>query len=55
MTDKSKETAAAAPQPQHTKMAVPADAPAGIELDGQGNIIPLKQRTEEDQARAKAG
>jgi hypothetical protein len=51
MTDKNKE--AGTSPPQHTKMAIPTDAPAGIELDSQGNVIPLEKRTEEDQERAK--
>jgi hypothetical protein len=51
MTDKNKE--ADTPPPLHTKMAIPTDAPAGIELDSKGNIIPLKKRTQEDQERAK--
>ncbi len=34
------------------KMKPRADAPAGLEIDGQGNVIPLEQRTPEDQAKA---
>ena len=34
------------------KMAPRADSPPGLETDGQGNIIPLGQRTAEDQAKA---
>jgi hypothetical protein len=34
------------------KMKPRAEAPAGLETDGQGNVIPLFQRTPEDQAKA---
>ncbi len=53
MTDKDNETAAAAPPAQHTKMAIPAEAPAGIELDGRGNVIPFEKRTRKDQERVQ--
>lgn len=33
------------------KMAVPRDTLPGTETDGQGNFIPLKDRTQEDQAK----
>ena len=55
MRDKSQDLfqdVPAQPPEQHTRMSVPKDAPPGIELDGQGNPIPLDQRTPEDQARA---
>jgi hypothetical protein len=34
------------------KMQPRADAPPGLETDGKGNVIPLDQRTPEDQAKA---
>lgn len=34
------------------KMKPRAEAPAGLETDGQGNVIPLEQRLPEDQAKA---
>jgi len=34
------------------KMKPRADAPPGLETDGQGNVIPLVHRTAEDQAKA---
>lgn len=40
-------------QDHKAKMAPRADAPPGIETDGHGNVIPLSQRTPEDQAKAK--
>ena len=52
------------PQAQHpephgqrdkkAKMAPRHDAPPGLEQDGQSNTIPLAQRTEEDQQKARA-
>lgn len=36
------------------KMAVPVDAPSGLELDSKGNPIPLAQRTKDDQDKAAA-
>ena len=38
----------------HAKMRPNKDAPPGIELDGHGNVIPLAQRTKEDQDAARA-
>jgi hypothetical protein len=38
----------------HSKMRPAADAPPGLEQDSGGNIIPLEQRTEEDQEKARA-
>jgi hypothetical protein len=35
-----------------TKMQPRADAPPGLETDGEGNVIPLDHRTPEDQAKA---
>jgi hypothetical protein len=40
------------PVEHKTKMKPRADAPAGLETDGKGNVIPLVQRTPEDQAKA---
>jgi hypothetical protein len=34
------------------KMKPRAEAPEGLETDGQGNVIPMEQRTPEDQAKA---
>jgi hypothetical protein len=34
-------------------MAIPPEAPPGIEQDGKGNLIPFAQRTEEDRERAR--
>ena len=33
------------------KMAPLKDAPAGIETDGQGNIIPFEKRTKDDREK----
>ena len=35
------------------KMAIPPHAMPGVETDGQGNYIPLEQRTEVDQAKGR--
>jgi hypothetical protein len=35
------------------KMAVQKDSPPGIELDGEAHVIPLEQRTKEDQEKAR--
>jgi hypothetical protein len=41
------------PAPEHrAKMAVPPEAPPGIELDNKGNPIPLDQRTKNDREKA---
>jgi hypothetical protein len=37
-----------------TKMHPRADAPAGLETDGTGNVIPLAERTPDDQLKASA-
>ncbi|MBV9550601.1 MAG: hypothetical protein JO256_13115 [Alphaproteobacteria bacterium] len=34
------------------KMQPRAEAPPGLETDGQGNVIPLDRRTAEDQIKA---
>jgi hypothetical protein len=44
-----------APPGHKARMAVPPDAPPGIEQDGRGNLIPFPQRTPEDQERARQG
>lgn len=36
------------------KMQPRADAPAGLETDGQGNVIPFDKRTREDKEKAAA-
>jgi hypothetical protein len=40
------------PVEHKAKMKPRAEAPEGLETDGKGNVIPLDQRTPEDQARA---
>jgi hypothetical protein len=40
------------PRDKKAKMAPRSDAPPGLEQDGCGNIIPLAQRTEEDQQKS---
>jgi hypothetical protein len=37
------------------RMAVPSDAPAGIEQDDKGNLIPFEQRTKDNQEKARDG
>jgi hypothetical protein len=37
------------------RMAIPPEAPPGIEQDAKGNLIPFAQRTEEDRERARGG
>jgi hypothetical protein len=49
------ETPAPMPPRQHSKMAPRKDAPAGLEQDGRGNTIPVSQRTQEDQEKARTG
>jgi hypothetical protein len=36
-----------------TRMAPAADAPAGLELDGEGNPIPFDRRTEDDKQKVR--
>jgi hypothetical protein len=36
-----------------TRMAPAADAPAGLELDGEGNLIPFDRRTEDDKQKVR--
>jgi hypothetical protein len=40
------------PIEHRAKMQPRAEAPEGLETDGQGNVIPLDQRLPEDQAKA---
>jgi hypothetical protein len=40
------------PIEHRAKMQPRAGAPAGLETDGQGNVIPLDERLPEDQAKA---
>jgi hypothetical protein len=49
MTDKK-----AGADTHHFKMKPQPGSPPGLETDGKGNIIPFAQRTEDDQAKAKA-
>jgi hypothetical protein len=51
MTDQQKDPAAH----KRPRMAVPPDAPPGIEQDEKGNLIPFDKRTCDDQERARAG
>lgn len=37
------------------RMAPQKDAPPGLEQDGCGRVIPLEQRTKEDQEKARTG
>jgi hypothetical protein len=37
------------------KMAPLKEAPPGLEQDGKGNVIPLSQRTKDDQEKARTG
>jgi hypothetical protein len=40
---------------KRSRMAVPPEAPPGIEQDGKGNLIPFEQRTKENQEKARDG
>ena len=40
------------PIPFKPRMRPRADAPPGMETDGRGNVIPLFERTPEDQQKA---
>jgi len=44
-----------APARPHSRMAPRKDAPPGLEQDGHGNTIPVSQRTQEDQEKARNG
>jgi hypothetical protein len=35
-------------------MAIPPEAPPGIEQDEKGNLIPFEQRTKDDQEKARS-
>ena len=48
MTDKK-----AGSDTNHFKMKPKPGAPAGLETDGHGDVIPLAQRTEDDQVAGK--
>ena len=37
------------------RMAPRAEAEPGLEQDGKGNVIPLSQRTKDDQEKARTG
>jgi hypothetical protein len=43
------------PEGHKAKMAPLADAAPGLEQDGKGNVIPLPQRTKDDQEKARTG
>ncbi len=43
------------PSVRKTKMAPRAEAEPGLEQDGKGNVIPLSQRTKDDQEKARTG
>jgi hypothetical protein len=44
-----------APESHKAKMAPRAEAAPGLEQDGKGNVIPLPQRTQDDQEKARTG
>ena len=53
MSDEQKD---GVPAPAHkARMAVPPDAPPGIEQDEKGNLIPFDERTCDDQEKARNG
>jgi hypothetical protein len=43
------------PAVHKARMAPRADAEPGLEQDGKGNVIPLSQRTKDDQEKARTG
>ena len=49
------ENPAPVPHQQKAKMAPLQEAPPGLEQDGKGNVIPLAQRTRENQEKARSG
>ncbi|MDB5733880.1 MAG: hypothetical protein JWN16_517 [Alphaproteobacteria bacterium] len=53
--DHEAEKPASTPEGHKAKMAPLAEAPAGLEQDGKGNVIPLPQRTKDDQEKARTG
>jgi len=42
-------------QTRKPRMAPYPDAPPGLEQDGKGDVIPLSQRTKDDQEKARSG
>jgi hypothetical protein len=40
---------------KRARMAIPPEAPPGIEQDEKGNLIPFEKRTCDDQERARTG
>jgi|APGre2960657468_1045069.scaffolds.fasta_scaffold251269_2 hypothetical protein len=53
--DDEAENPAPMPHGHKAKMAPRPDAPPGLEQDGCGNVIPLSQRTKEDQEKVLSG
>ncbi len=53
--DNEAENPAPMPHGNKAKMAPRPDAPPGLEQDGCGNVIPLSQRTKDDQDKALSG
>jgi hypothetical protein len=45
----------APPEVHKARMAPRAEAEPGLEQDGKGNVIPLSQRTRDDQEKARTG
>ncbi len=43
------------PEGHKSKMAPLPDAAPGLEQDGKGNVIPMPQRTKDDQEKARSG
>jgi hypothetical protein len=43
------------PAVHKARMAPRAEAAPGLEQDGKGNVIPLSQRTKDDQEKARTG
>ena len=40
---------------KRARMAIPREAPPGIEQDEKGNLIPFEHRTKDDQEKTRAG
>jgi hypothetical protein len=53
--DHEAENPAPMPEGHKAKMAPLAEAAPGLEQDGKGNVIPLSQRTKDDQEKARTG
>jgi len=49
------ENPAPMPPSHKARMAPLKEAPPGLEQDGEGHVIPLEQRTAEDQEKARTG